>query len=109
MKMARKRYFLVRVCGKGEVTITGEQFLVALIASVRKYFGEIGLSTIDPRLIRFNPQTRTATVACEKEHEEELQAATALVKEINTTPVALLTVSTSGTIKGLSKRSRQYS
>jgi RNase P/RNase MRP subunit POP5 len=106
--MARKRYFLVRVCGKEEVTITGEQFLVALIASVRKYFGEIGLSTIDPRLIRYDPQSHTAIVACEKAHEEGLQAATALVKEIDAAPITLLTVRTSGTIKGLSKRSRQY-
>lgn len=109
MKLARKRYILTRICGEKAATITGEQFAVTIIAAVRKYFGEIGLSIINPRLIQFDPQSRTAILACEKNHEEGLHAATALIKEIDAKPVAILTVNTSGTIKGLSKLSRQYS
>ena len=101
--MARKRYHLIKIRGEKSSAITDEQFTFALITSIRKYFGEVGISTLDPRLIKYDVQSGTAIVACEKNHEEKLQAATALVKEINSTPVALLIVRASGTIKGLTK------
>jgi RNase P/RNase MRP subunit POP5 len=75
------------------------------MASVRKYFGEVGLSIIDPKLLRFDQTRSEAIVACQKNHETELQAALALMNEIAGSRIAPLTIRVSGTIKGLSTHS----
>jgi RNase P/RNase MRP subunit POP5 len=74
------------------------------MASVRKYFGEAGVSTIDPKLLRFDSRRSEAIIACQKKHEAELQAAVALIKEIAGSPIAPLILRVSGTIKSLVTR-----
>lgn len=98
MAMTR-RYFLIKVVSKQ--SITEEQFGRALTDSIRRYFGEIGLSRIDPKLVRFDSQESKAVVACRKEAATELQATIALISDMAEAPVAPLTLRISGTIKGL--------
>jgi RNase P/RNase MRP subunit POP5 len=99
--MAR-RYLLVKVVS--DRPLSSDQFAAALIGSVRRCFGEIGLSRIDPRLVRFNPNRSEAIVACKKDRASELQAAIALTSEASEVSIAPLVLRVSGTIKGLGKR-----
>ena len=100
-----RRYFRVRICSSQPVT--GEQFIATLTASLRKYFGEVGLSTVNPRLIRFDARKSEAIVACQKDREDQLQAALGLINQIGGSEVALLSLRVSGTIRGLRRRSQQ--
>jgi RNase P/RNase MRP subunit POP5 len=96
-----RRYLLIKVCSTAAVT--GEQFTQALTASILKYFGEVGLSRINPKLIRFDESK--AIVAYAKDHAGEMQAALALICQIGDSEVSTLPLKASGTIKGLGKRS----
>ena len=96
-----RRYLLIRIYSENLTAISGEQFIDALLSSVRKYFGEIGVSAISPKLLRFDPHRFEAIVACQKSQEKELQAAVALIREIAGSSTAALTVRISGTIKSL--------
>ena len=98
-----RRYFRVRV--DSPQPITGEEFIATLTASLRKYFGEVGLSTVNAKLMRFDPQKSEAIVSCYRGSEDKLQAALALINRIGESEVSPLTLRFSGTIKGLRKRS----
>lgn len=100
-----RRYFRIRICSSQPVT--GEQFAATLTASLQKFFGEVGLSTVNPRLIRFDARKSEAIVACQKGREDQLQAALALINRTGGAEVAPLTLRVSGTIKGLRRRSQQ--
>ncbi len=95
-----RRYLLIRIYSENHTAISGEQFNDALLSSVRKYFGEIGVNTIVPKLLRFDPHRLEAIVACQS-REKDLQAAVALIREIAGSSTAALTVRISGTIKSL--------
>ncbi len=98
-----RRYLLIKVCSTAAVT--GEQFTQALTASILKYFGEVGLSRINPKLIRFDSDESKAIVAYAKDYASEMQAALALICQIGDSEVSTLPLKASGTIKGLGKRS----
>lgn len=99
-----KRYFLLKVIS--ERALSAEQFGSALMSSVRKYFGEVGLARIDPKLLRFDATHSEAVIACNKEAAENLQAAIALISDIPETRIAAITMRVSGTIKGLRRKQR---
>ena len=96
-----KRYLLIKLCAP--VTITEEQFSQAMTASIKRYFGEVGLSCIAPKLIRFDSHKSSVVVACAKDHATEMLAALALIRQVGESEASALSLKTSGTIKGLSK------
>ncbi len=98
----KRRYLLIKIIS--ERPLSGEQFGTAVTSSVRRFFGEIGLSRIDPKLVRFDSQESKAVVACRKEGTSELQAAIALISEASEMPISPLIVRISGTIKGLGRK-----
>jgi len=97
-----RRYLLVKVCST--VSVTEEQFAQALSASILKYFGEVGLSRIDPKLIRFDSHGSKAVLAYAKNHVDEIQVALALIAHIGDSEASTLPLRVSGTIKGLGKK-----
>ena len=97
-----KRYLLVKIIS--ERPLSGEEFGQALTESVRRFFGEMGLFRIDPKLIRFDSQQSRAVIACKKEGAVELQTALALISHASKMPIAPLTLRVSGTIKGLRRK-----
>jgi RNase P/RNase MRP subunit POP5 len=97
-----KRYFLVKTIS--EIPLSREQFEIALVASIRRLFGEFGLARIHAKVVRFDETTYEATVACNKEGAEDLQAAIGLISSISETTVIAMTIRVSGTIKGLGRR-----
>ena len=102
--MAR-RYVLTRIVS--EHPVTEEQLGSALIATIRKGFGEIGLARIGPKLIRFDSGKSLAVIACTSGMIDELQAAIGLMSGCGEQPVASLVIQVSGTIKGLARRRRK--
>ena len=101
MKLTR-RYFLVKIVSQQPVS--QEQFGNALTDSVRRYFGEMGMCKIDPRLIRFDEKESKAVVACKKEGVVEMEAAIGLISEVSGAAIAPITTKMSGTIKSLGKK-----
>jgi RNase P/RNase MRP subunit POP5 len=97
-----KRYLLVRVVS--EKPISREEFGGAVIDSVRRNFGEIGLSRIDPKVVRYDGTRSRAILACNAGAATELQAAFALMFETSGAPIVPLVVGVSGTIKALGRR-----
>jgi RNase P/RNase MRP subunit POP5 len=97
-----KRYLLVRIdCS---TPLSKEQFANAVIDSVRRHYGEIGLARIDPRVVRYETEQPRAIVSCRGETSTELQAAISLMSEASGTPLVPLVVRVSGTIKAVGKR-----
>lgn len=94
-----RRYVQIKICST--VTVTDEQFAQALTASIVKYFGEVGLSRIAPRLIGFDLRRSTVVVAFAKDHVVEMQAALAFIRQVGDSEALMLPLKTSGTIKGL--------
>ena len=100
--MMSKRYLLIRVASS--VPLSKDQFAQALENSVRRNFGEIGLSRVDPRVVRYDADRSRGIVSCKGESSTELQTAVGLISEISGTPVVPLVLRVSGTIKAIGKR-----
>jgi RNase P/RNase MRP subunit POP5 len=97
-----RRYILVKVvCDR---KLTNEQFHEVLNNSTRCYFGEIGLSRIDLKIIRYDAASSTAIVSCEREAKSELESAMAMITRYAETPTSLLVLRVSGTVKGVTGR-----
>jgi len=96
-----KRYILVKIVY--ERTLTKEQFHEAVANSVKQYFGELGLSRIDPRIMKFDVESLTAVISCERSATSELESALSLVTGYAEMPISLLVLRVSGTIKGAAK------
>ncbi len=96
-----KRYFTVRVIF--EKQLTEQRLIEAMATSISKHFGEVGMASINLRLIRYDPERAEAVVACEKPTTNQLLTALAFVREIDGVPISLLVIRISGTIKSLSK------
>jgi len=95
-----RRYIYIKVYCAG--TVTEEQFSQTLSASIVKYFGEIGLSQIAPKIIRYDSSKSSAVVAFAKDYAAELHAALAFITHVNESDTLMLPLKTSGTIRGLS-------
>lgn len=83
---------------------TDQQFHDALDYSVRKYFGELGFSRIDPKIVKFDTDSSTGIVSCERRGASELQSAMALITNHAQVPITVLVLGVSGTIRGIRKR-----
>lgn len=98
--MAR-RYILVKiVCDRKP---TNEQFHEILDNSVKRYFGELGASRIDPRVVKFDVECSTAIVSCERSATSELQTALTLTRGDAESSMSFLVLHISGTVKGAAK------
>ena len=99
--MAR-RYFRVRIASEGP--LLADQFGAAVTDVVRRYFGEVGLVRIEPRMIKFDAQRSEAVFACRRDAASQFEAALALLSHVYDAGVAPIVVGISGTIKGLRRK-----
>ena len=98
--MAR-RYVLVKiVCDR---KLTDEQFREVLNNAARRYLGEFGVSRVDPRIVKFDAESSTVIVSCERSTTSELESALALVTGYAEGSMSLLVLRVSGTVKGAAK------
>jgi len=96
------RYMLVKIiCDR---KLTNEQFHELLKNATIRYFGELGTSRIDPRIMKFDTASSTAIISCNRDAASELQSALALVSDYAETPVSMLVLRVSGTVKGTTKQ-----
>ena len=102
--MAR-RYILVKFVSDRK--ITNEQLNEALNSSVKRYFGELGLSRIDLRVMRFDGDSSTAIISCERNATAELGTAMTLITRYAEAPLSFLALRVSGTVKGAARREKQ--
>ena len=100
-----KRYLLIRIVSSSP--LSRDQFANAMTDSVRRNYGEIGLSRIDPRVIRYETEQSRAIVSCRAETSTDLQAAISLISEASGIPLVPLVVRVSGTIKAVGKRKQR--
>jgi len=98
--MATRYLFVKLICDR---MLTNEQFHDALKNSVIRYFGELGVSRIDPRIMKFDDVSSTAIISCNRDATAELLSALALVTDYAETPVCMLVLRVSGTVKGATK------
>ncbi|HXX72599.1 MAG TPA: Rpp14/Pop5 family protein [Candidatus Acidoferrales bacterium] len=95
------RYLLVKIiCDR---KLTNEQFHEALTNAAIRYFGELGTSRINPRIMKFDEASSTAIISCDRDATAELQSALALVTDYAETPLSMLVLRVSGTVKGATK------
>ena len=99
--MAR-RYALVKLIS--EKKLTDQQFHETLDYTIKRYFGEVGFSRIDPRIMEFDSDSWTAIVSCERSAVPELAAALSLITKHAEVPFVILVLRVSGTIKNIRKR-----
>jgi len=94
-----KRYLLVKlVC---ESQVSNQQFDEALNASVQKYFGEVGFSRINPKVVRYDVPSSTGIVSCDSTALADLESAVSLIAKGSENSMSALVLRVSGTIKGL--------
>ncbi len=86
--------------------LTTDQFHETLIASVKRYFGEVGLTRIDPRIIRFDGNSLTAIVSCDRNGMPEFESSMTLIQSYAESPVSVLVLRVSGTVKGAARRGK---
>jgi len=96
-----RRYILVKiVCDR---KFTNEQFHDALYDAVTRFFGELGVTRIDPRIVKFDMESSTAIVSCERSATPEFESALTLITGDAEVSMTLLVLRVSGTIKGATK------
>jgi RNase P/RNase MRP subunit POP5 len=105
MREMTRRYVLFRVICNSKVT--DQQFHETLVHSIRRHFGEIGFSRIDPKIIEFNPESLTGIVSCDRAACSELESAMALITKYLETPLTVLSLRISGTVRGARYGSRK--
>ena len=94
-----RRYVLFQVVCDFE--LTDQQFHEALDDSVRRYFGEVGFSRIDPKIVEFDTESSTGIVSCERGAASELESAMTLISKHSEKPLIVLVLRVSGTVKGV--------
>ena len=94
----KKRYILFRMEGPG---IDELKLKHALYSEALKFFGEYGLSFAALKLIEYDPKTQCGILRCERSHLEKVLGFLALVDSLDSKPVRLKALKSSGTIKSL--------
>ena len=105
MTYTPRRYALVKAICQSE--LTEQQFREVIEQSLRTCFGELGLCSIDPKIIRFDVASSAGIVSCEQNAVNELETALSLVTEYSRADLTLLTLRVSGTIRGIRKGAKQ--
>lgn len=97
----KRRYLLIKIFSQGEVY--GEGFRLALIKSITKLFGEVGLAKASLRFLGFNEEGKAAVLGCDRAFLNELRAAVALIGEVDGKAVCPFVAKVSGTVKKVKK------
>jgi len=104
LKRESFRYLLIKILlPKENFELKKESLQSALTNSILTLFGEVGLTESKFKLLMFDQEKKIAIVKCSKNFLNNFRAATALIKEINNTPILLFIAKASGTIKSVKK------
>ena len=101
--MARRYLFVKIVCDR---KLTNEQFHETMDKAAKRYFGELGISRIDPRIMKFDVDSSTAILSCERGAISEFESALTLITGSPEASISVLVLRVSGTIKGAAKAAK---
>lgn len=79
----------------------------ALLSTAARFFGEVGLSKMNPRVVRYDEKDWLAVIGGRRQALDDLRAALALVTEIAGQPAAMLVLRSAGTIRSLVHKHRK--
>jgi ribonuclease P/MRP protein subunit POP5 len=96
----RKRYLVFEVLAKNE--ISRDELAKEITSASHSLYGDIGVSTISPKLLDFNG--KSGILRCAQDRVNEARAILATVNNINGAPLTLRVVGISGTIKAAKEK-----
>lgn len=94
-----RRYLAISVDGGG--VLSEDEVSSAISDAVQDLFGHSGASSLEPRLIEFDADTRRGILRCSRSHMRDTRASLALITEISNEDAAVRVMGASGTIKSL--------
>ncbi|MCX8187409.1 MAG: Rpp14/Pop5 family protein [Nitrososphaeria archaeon] len=102
MRRYRKRYVLI----SSDPQKDPNQIAKSIFTSYRILFGIFGLASADLKIARSYPDMGMIILRCALEHVPRLLLAAAFVRRIDSNPVALRTITISGTMKKIREKMR---
>jgi len=94
----KKRYILFELRGPD---MEEEKLKRAIYAEALKFFGELGLSKVALKLVKYDPSKKKGVLRCERAHLDEVLGFLALVSSLGDLEVRLIAGRSSGTLKAL--------
>lgn len=94
----KKRYILFRYSGPER---DEEGLKRALYAEALRFFGELGLSYVALKLVKYDQKSKTGILRCERGHLDRTLGFLALVNSLDGSDARLSAVRSSGTLKSL--------
>lgn len=102
MRRYRKRYVLI----SSEPRKDPDQIAKSIFTSYKILFGIFGLASADLKISRSYPDKGMIILRCVLNHVPRLLLAVAFVRRIDSNPVALRTITISGTVKRIREKLR---
>jgi len=96
-KSYRKRYILFEIISDSD--IGNDSVENAIKNSIKKLFGEFGLSEANPKLLRELSKNKVYTLQIDHKYIQKVKVAMASIIEINKKPVIFKTIKVYGTLK----------
>jgi len=103
----KKRYILFRVISDSSFDVN--PVARAINNTFLTLFGSFGVAKINPKLVYWDRKTGTGILKCERASKDKAISALQFVKAIDSTTVAISTLSVSGTIKTLRDKLNAHS
>ena len=103
IKREKRRYLALKIEGKNP---NEQKVLAAIKASIRTLFGDYGASQAKIKLIEYLPDKRRMIIRCSHSMLEQIRAAITSIIEVNEKKIAIHILGVSGTLKALSRKTK---
>ena len=94
----KKRYILFSYSGADK---DEESIKRAIYAEALKFFGELGLSYVALKLVKYDQKSKSGVLRCERNHLDKTLGFLALLSSLDGSEARLSAVKSSGTLKSL--------
>ncbi|MEW6748526.1 MAG: Rpp14/Pop5 family protein [Candidatus Micrarchaeota archaeon] len=94
----KKRYVLFELRGQ---EMAEEPLKRAIYADALRFFGELGLSKVALKLVKFDQSKKMGVLRCERDQLDDVLGFLALVDSLDGRAARLVSLRSSGTIKAL--------
>lgn len=102
VRTMRRRYFAFML--NTDATIDRKSIYKLIKTSINRFYGTKGIMDSYLKLIEYNEETKTGILRCAHIFKKSLRASLAMITEIDSIPVSVHVLKTSGTIKSLRKK-----
>lgn len=94
----RKRYIVFRYSGPER---DEEPLKRALYAEALRFFGELGLSYVALKLVKYDQKSKTGVLRCERGHLDKTLGFLALLSSLEGSEARFMALKSSGTLRSL--------